>query len=53
MRGQIGSQLGDGESLPRYFECAEWACIRKVMLGVARAGSSCVSWTCVKPGSSR
>ena len=23
VRGQIGSQLGDGESLPRYFECAE------------------------------
>ena len=48
VRRQICSQLGDGEFLPRYFECAEWACMRKVWLSVARPRSGYVSWACVK-----
>ena len=44
VRRQVCSQLGDSEFLPRYFECAEWACIRKVLLSVARPGRGYVYW---------
>jgi hypothetical protein len=48
VRGQIYGQLGYGKFLPGYFEYAGRACVREVLLSVARPGRGYVCWARVK-----